>query len=75
MSGRPDNLGRMAASWRGRRVMIALAAVLDARPCGLRADRSADDHSQRLAPGRAAAVVEKPSPERKRLIEAFGGVY
>ncbi len=76
MSGQPDNLGRRFASWRGRRVLIALAAGL---ALGLTACASIDPP---LAPAGLAPMpaprpvsVEKPNPERKRLIEAFGGVY
>jgi predicted Zn-dependent protease len=76
MTGQPDNLGRMAASRRGRRVLTALAVGL---ALGLTACASIDPP---LAPVSVAPepvprplLAEKSSPERKRLIEAFGGVY
>ena len=76
MSGQPDNLGRMAASWRGRRVLIALMAGL---ALGLAACASIDPPPApaSIAPTPAPRPVsaEKPNPERKRLIDAFGGVY
>src|SRR6202020_2782032 len=76
MSGQPDNLGRRLASWRGRRVLIALAAGL---ALGLTACASIDPPPAPagLAPTPVPRPVlaEKPNPERKRLIEAFGGVY
>ena len=74
MSGRPDNLGRMAAPWRGRRVLVALAAVLT---LGLGACAPIDPPpiTASVLPPAAPRVIEKPNPERKRLIEAFGGVY
>jgi len=76
MSGQPDNLGRRLASWRGRRVLIALAAGL---ALGLTACASIDPPPAPagLAPTPVPRPVlaEKPNPERKRLIDAFGGVY
>jgi predicted Zn-dependent protease len=76
MSRRPDNLGRMAASWRGRRVLIALMAMLT---LGLTACAPNDPSpvTASVLPPAAPRVAsgEKPNPERKRLIEAFGGVY
>ena len=74
MSGRPDNLGRMAASWHGRRVVVALAAVLT---LGLAACAPNDPPTitASVLPPAAPRVVEKPNPERKRLIQVFGGVY
>ncbi len=76
MSGGPDNLGRTTASWRGRRVTIALAALLS---LGLAAcaPNDAPPVTATVLPPSAprVALAEKPSPERRRLIEVFGGVY
>src|ERR1700733_8391322 len=76
MSGQPDNLGRRLASWRGRRVLTALALGL---ALGLTACASIDPPPAPagLAPTPVPRPVlaEKPNPERKRLIDAFGGVY
>ena len=76
MSGQPDNLGRTLASWRGRRVLIALAAGL---ALGLAACASIDPPPAPAGlvptPAPRPVSVEKPNPERKRLIDAFGGVY
>ena len=76
MSGQPDNLGRRLASWRGRRVLIALAAGL---ALGLTACAAIDPPLARVSvaptPVPRPVSVEKSNPERKRLIEAFDGVY
>jgi predicted Zn-dependent protease len=76
MSGQPDNLGRRLASWRGRRVLIVLAAGL---ALGLAACASIDPPAARLivapTPTPRPVSAEKSNPERKRLIEAFDGVY
>src|ERR1700729_2369620 len=76
MSGPPDNLGRRLASWRGQRVLIALMAGL---ALGLTACASIDPPPApaNIAPTPVPRPVsaEKPNPERKRLIDAFGGVY
>src|SRR5260370_20771804 len=76
MSGLPDHLGRRLVFWRGQRVLIALMAGL---ALGLTACASIDPP---LAPANIAptpvprpVLAEKPNPERKRLIAAFGGVY
>src|ERR1700677_3635423 len=76
MNGPPDNLGRSLASWRGPRILIALMAGL---ALGLTACASIDPPP---APANIAptpvprpVLAEKPNPERKRLIDAFGGVY
>jgi predicted Zn-dependent protease len=76
MSGEPDNLGRRLASWRGRRVLIALMAGL---ALGLAACASIDPPPAPAGlvptPTPRPVSAEKPNPERKRLIDAFGGVY
>jgi predicted Zn-dependent protease len=76
MSGQPDNLGRRLASWRGRRVLIALAAGL---ALGLTACAAIDPPrapaSIAPTPVPRPVLAEKANPERKRLIEAFDGVY
>ena len=76
MSGQPDNLGRRVASWRGRRVLIALVGGL---ALGLAACASIDPPPAPAGlvptPAPRPVSVEKPNPERKRLIDAFGGVY
>ena len=76
MSGQPDNLGRKLASWRGRRALITLAAGL---AVGLTACASIDPPpapaSLAPTPAPRPVLAEKPNPERKRLIEVFGGVY
>src|SRR6202050_1626607 len=76
MNGPPDNLGRRLASRRGQGVLIALLAGL---ALGLTACASIDPPP---APANIAptpvprpVLAEKANPERKRLIEAFGGVY
>src|ERR1700722_20301078 len=76
LGGQPDNLGRRVAFWRGRRTLNALIAGL---AVGLTAFASIDPP---LAPANIAPTPvprpgfgQKPNPERKRLIEAFGGVY
>ena len=76
MSGQPDNLGRMAAPWRGRRVLIALMAGL-ALALAACAPIDPPPITTGVLPPAAPRVAsgEKPSPERKRLIQAFGGVY
>ncbi len=76
MSGRADNLGRTAASRRGRRALIALAALLTLVLAGCApTDHPAVTASVLPPPAPRPASTEKPNPERKRLIEAFGGVY
>ena len=76
MSGQPDNLGRRLASWRGRRVLIALAAGL---ALGLAACAAIDPPPARVVvaptPTPRPVSAEKANPERKRLIDAFDGVY
>src|ERR1700734_3669651 len=76
MSGPPDNLERRPAFWRGRRAPIALIACL---ALGLAACASIDPlpAPASIAPTPVPRPVsaEKPNPERKRLIDAFGGVY
>jgi predicted Zn-dependent protease len=80
MSGRPDNLGRLAAPGRGRRVPIALmAGLLMAGFALVLAACAPNDPPPTpvsvLPPAAPRAAAEKPNPEHKRLIEAFGGVY
>jgi predicted Zn-dependent protease len=76
MSGPTDSLGRTAAPRRGRRFLAGLAAVfafalaacaaIDPPPAPVSVAPSAAPH----------AVAGTPaSPERKRLIDAFGGAY
>jgi predicted Zn-dependent protease len=76
MSGQPNNQGRSAAPWRGRGVLTVAAAVLT---LGLAAcapnDPPAVTASVLPPAAPRAALAEKPNPERKRLIDAFGGVY
>ena len=76
MNGSPDNLRRRFASQLGRRALIALAAGL---AVGLTSCASIDPPPApaNLAPTPTPRPVstEKPNPERKRLIDAFGGVY
>src|SRR5882757_10161336 len=76
MSGQPDNLERKPAFRRGQRALIALLAGL---ALGLTACASIDPRPApaSIAPTPVPRPVssEKPNPERKRLIDAFGGVY
>ncbi len=76
MSGQPDNLGRRAAPRRGRRALIALMAGL---ALALTACASIDPPPAPAdiapTPAPRPVSVEKANPERKRLIDAFGGVY
>jgi predicted Zn-dependent protease len=76
MIGPSDNLGRTAVSWRSRRVLIALGAGL---ALGLAGCASIDPPPTAAdlipTPAPRPVSVEKPNPERKRLIDAFGGVY
>ena len=74
MSGRPDNLGAWLLPARPARYGRAGGGA-DARLGGLRAERSAADPASVLPLRRAARRRKRPNPERKRLIEAFGGVY
>ncbi|HEY3623879.1 MAG TPA: M48 family metalloprotease [Roseiarcus sp.] len=76
MSDEPDNLGRGLASRRGRRALIALMAGL---ALGLTACASIDQPPARVnvapTPTPRPVSAEKSNPERKRLIDAFDGVY
>jgi predicted Zn-dependent protease len=75
MSGRPNGLGRTPALRRGRRLSTALAAAF---AFSLAACASIDPPPAPLsvAPAAAPRAGGAPaSPERKRLIDAFGGVY
>jgi predicted Zn-dependent protease len=75
MIGPPDSLERSAPPWGGRRLRTALAAAL---AFSLAACASIDpppapvSAAPTTAPHAAAAPT---SSERKRLIDAFGGVY
>ena len=72
----PDSLGWTAAPRRGRRLLALLTAALAS---GLAACASIDPPPAPVSVAPAAvphAVAGTPaSPERKRLIDAFGGVY
>jgi predicted Zn-dependent protease len=76
MSGPPDSLGRTAAPRRGRRLLTAVAAAF---AFSLAACAAIDPPPApvSVAPASAphAAAGAPASPERKRLIDAFGGVY
>ena len=76
MRGPPDSLGRTAAPRRGRRLLTALAAAF---ALSLAACASIDPPPAPVSVAPAAApraVAGVPAgPERKRLIDAFGGVY
>jgi len=75
MSGQPDNPRRKIASRFGPRALIALAAAFG---LGLAACAAIDPPPApvSLAPAAAPRTAGAPtSPERKRLIDAFGGVY
>src|SRR5271166_3251327 len=76
MSRPPESLGPPAAPRRGRHLLIALAVAL---ALGLAACASIDPPPASVSAAPAAiphAVAGTPaSPERKRLIDAFGGVY
>ena len=75
MSGLADNPGRTSAPRRGRRALVALAAAfgLALAACASIDPPPAPVSLAPAAPQHTAAAP--PSPERKRLIEAFGGVY
>src|SRR5882757_10787589 len=76
MSGEPDNLGRTAALRRGRRALIALMAGLALALTGCASiDPPAAPASVVPTPTPRPVLAEKANPERKRLIDAFGGVY
>ena len=81
MTGEPDNLGRMAAPWRGRRVLIARMAglLMAGLALGLAGCAAVDPPPGPVIvapqPAPRPASAEKANPERKRLIDAFGGVY
>ncbi len=75
MSRQPDDPGRMVAPRRWRRALVAVAAVFG---LALAACASIDPPLAPVRPTPAAAqhaTGAPPSPERKRLVEAFGGVY
>jgi predicted Zn-dependent protease len=76
MSGQPDNQGRRAAPWRGRGVLAVAAAVLTLGVAACAPNDPPAVTASVLPPvAPRAASAEKPNPERKRLIDAFGGVY
>jgi predicted Zn-dependent protease len=75
MIGLPDSLRRMAALAGGRRLLAALSTAL---ALSLAACASIDPPPAPLSVAPAAlphAAAAPASPERKRLIDAFGGVY
>jgi predicted Zn-dependent protease len=75
MIGPPDSLERSAAPWGGRRLLTALAAAL---AFSLAACASIDPPPAPVSVAPAAAPHAAAAPtssERKRLIDAFGGVY
>jgi predicted Zn-dependent protease len=75
MSGQPDNPRRKAAPRFGPRALASLAAAFG---LGLAACAAIDPPTApvSLAPTAAPRTAGAPtSPERKRLIDAFGGVY
>ena len=75
MIGLPDSLRRMAALAGGRRLLAALSTAL---AFSLAACASIDPPPAPLSVAPAAlphAAAAPASPERKRLIDAFGGVY
>ena len=76
MSGPPDSLGRTAAPRRGRRALAALAAAF-AFSLAACATIDPPPSPASVAPAAAPHAVGGAlvSPERKRLIDAFGGVY
>jgi predicted Zn-dependent protease len=75
MIGPSDSLGWTAAPWGGRRLLMALAAAL---AFSLAACASIDPPPAPVSAAPAAAPHAAAAPtssERKRLIDAFGGVY
>ena len=75
MSGSPDSLGQTAEPRRGRRLLMALAAAL---AFSLAACAAIDPPPAPLSvapPAAPHAAATPANPERKRLIDAFGGVY
>ena len=76
MSGPPDRLGRTAAPRRGRRLLAGLAIAFAFSLAGCAAIDPPPTPVSVAPPAAPHAVAATPvSPERKRLIEAFGGVY
>ena len=76
MSGPPDRLGRTAAPRRGRRLLAGLAMAFAFSLAGCAAIDPPPTPVSVAPPAAPHAVAATPvSPERKRLIEAFGGVY
>ena len=76
MSRQPGSLGRTAAPWRRRCALMALAGLF---AVSLAACATVDPPPTPVSftPATAPRAVSSPavSPERKRLIDAFGGVY
>jgi predicted Zn-dependent protease len=76
MSGEPDNLGREVAFRRRRCMLVALVAGL---ALGLAACASIDPPPAPAnvvpTPAPRPVLAERINPERKRLVDAFGGVY
>jgi predicted Zn-dependent protease len=75
MIGPSDSLGWTAAPWGGRRLLMALAAAL---AFSLAACASIDPPPAPVSAAPAAAPHAAAAPtssERKRLVDAFGGVY
>ena len=72
--GEPDNPGRGGRASFGARAVDAGGGIRFG-PRGLRLDRSAARAGQPRSGRRRARRRRATSPERKRLVDAFGGVY
>jgi len=76
MSGQRNHLGRATAPQLGRRALIALMAGFALSLTGCAAiDPPPAPVSAVPTPVPRPVLAERSNPERKRLIEAFGGVY